>query len=205
MTEDLGSRVDAIVERVIYGRTPGRASELAERLVATHEHTNRLFEALAVKPTFAEPSPQPAQWSTSRDVAVYMWSFRHGPDSLPPPPTPAPDDFPQRVVFDHIETQLGVTPGTMERRKVEPEADALEGLRSRISARLIARAGPVPKPFNDVTPVHFRHPFAVYELAEGRFTVTRNGSMWGRPFETSDRELAVIVCDRWAREFEEEQ
>ena len=63
--------------------------------------------------------------------------------------------------------------------------------------------GPVPYDVEEKRPVYLRHPFAVYELSEGRFSVTRNGEWWGDPFETTDRELAVIVCDRWAQEFPE--
>ena len=54
---------------------------------------------------------------------------------------------------------------------------------------------------NGKIPVHLQHPFAVYELTDGVFTVTRNGEWWGHPFETTDAELARIVCGRWAAEF----
>ncbi len=50
-------------------------------------------------------------------------------------------------------------------------------------------------------PCHVRGAFAVYEVEPGRFWVTRNGEGSGRPFETSDFELARIVCGRWAVEF----
>ena len=53
----------------------------------------------------------------------------------------------------------------------------------------------------ELYPVYFRHPMAVYEVREGLYSVMRNGSGWGRPFETADLDLAVMVCDRWAREF----
>ena len=39
--------------------------------------------------------------------------------------------------------------------------------------------------------------------SDGVYTVVRREHDWGNPFETTDRELAVMVCDRWAREFPE--
>jgi hypothetical protein len=50
-------------------------------------------------------------------------------------------------------------------------------------------------------PIYRRYSFAVYELTDGAFTVTRDGHDWGDPFETTDVELARLVCDRWATEF----
>lgn len=53
----------------------------------------------------------------------------------------------------------------------------------------------------EAMPIYLRHPFAVYEISEGQFSVTRNGEWWGTPFETTDAELARMVCDQWAEEF----
>lgn len=55
--------------------------------------------------------------------------------------------------------------------------------------------------WREVWPVHQSGRFAVYEVRPGVFEVHRNGQSWGRPFSTTDRELAMQVCDRWAREF----
>ena len=55
----------------------------------------------------------------------------------------------------------------------------------------------------ELHPVHVRHPMAVYELRDGLYSVMRNGSDWGKPFETTDLDLAREVCDRWAVEFRE--
>lgn len=53
----------------------------------------------------------------------------------------------------------------------------------------------------EYNPVYVSAPMAVYETSLGRYSVMRNGSCWGKPFETSDADLAVVVCDRWASEF----
>lgn len=44
---------------------------------------------------------------------------------------------------------------------------------------------------------------AGFEVREsnGIYSVTRSQGDWGKPFETTDQELAVMVCDRWAEEF----
>lgn len=62
---------------------------------------------------------------------------------------------------------------------------------------------PVPVAFDEreIYPVYLSHPMAVYELRDGMYTVTRNGVDWGSPFETTDLDLARVVCDRWAVEF----
>lgn len=51
-----------------------------------------------------------------------------------------------------------------------------------------------------LNPVHRADPFSVYEI-EGVFHVVRNSAPWGKPFKTTDRELAEQVCDRWAEAF----
>lgn len=43
--------------------------------------------------------------------------------------------------------------------------------------------------------------WVVDETSEGWFSVRRDGQDGGKPFETSDPELARMVRDRWAREF----
>ncbi|MDH2424777.1 hypothetical protein [Sphaerisporangium sp. TRM90804] len=53
----------------------------------------------------------------------------------------------------------------------------------------------------DLYPVHVARSMAVYEMRDGVYSVMRNGSEWGQPFETVDLDLAVLVCDRWAAEF----
>ncbi len=53
----------------------------------------------------------------------------------------------------------------------------------------------------EYNPVYVSAPMAVYETSPGRYSVMRNGSCWGKPFETTDADLAVVVCDRWADEF----
>lgn len=58
--------------------------------------------------------------------------------------------------------------------------------------------------WREVWPVHQSGRFAVYEAREGVFEVCLNGRSWGRPFTTSDRELAVQVCNRWAETFTKE-
>jgi hypothetical protein len=52
-----------------------------------------------------------------------------------------------------------------------------------------------------VEPTHVRGGFAVYQLHPGEHTVTEHSGGTGRPFVTTDAELAVEVCNRWAREF----
>ncbi len=54
--------------------------------------------------------------------------------------------------------------------------------------------------FREVLPSCVHGGWAVYELYPGEYTVCRNGETSG-PFATSDLELAVQVCQRWAREF----
>ena len=53
----------------------------------------------------------------------------------------------------------------------------------------------------EIYPVYGSHPMAVYELRQGVYSVMCNGSDWGRPYETTDLDLARVVCDRWAVEF----
>jgi hypothetical protein len=53
----------------------------------------------------------------------------------------------------------------------------------------------------DVAPVYVKHPMAVYEIREGVYSVMKNGEDWGKPFETAELDLAIVVCDAWASEF----
>ena len=76
------------------------------------------------------------------------------------------------------------------------------------------KAGPlegmkIPLPpswrYREVLPCYVWGSIAVYELQDGQYTVTRNGDSSGRPFETSDYELARMVCKQWATELRAER
>lgn len=85
--------------------------------------------------------------------------------------------------------------------------DDLNAIAAALYMQVAARGGPLapqPRPIREILPAHFRHPFAVYEMRPGQYSVMRNGEAWGQPFETTDPDLAFVVCDTWAKEFKED-
>lgn len=57
--------------------------------------------------------------------------------------------------------------------------------------------------YREVEPVHTRGGFSVYPIDSEWFSVYRTGDAEGRPFTTTDRELAQLVCNQWSAELRE--